>query len=83
MKTHRFSIARYFEPEFNSTDNIDIDWPSVHRQAGLDHVQWLKSQDPRQCQLMVEQRAGSPYTYVVAEIYSDKLASLYSLLWAK
>jgi len=83
MKTHRFNIARYFDPESDGTGNIYIDWPAVHRQAGLDHVQWLKNQDPNQCQLVVEHRANSPYTHVVAEIYSDKLATLYNLLWAK
>jgi hypothetical protein len=83
MKTHRFNIARYFEPEADGTDNIYIDWPAVHRQAGLDHVQWLKNQDPTQCQLVVEQRADSPYTHVIAEIYSDRLATMYSLMWAK
>lgn len=83
MKTHRFNIAQYFEPEGDGTDNIYIDWPAVHRQAGVDHVQWLKQQDPTQCQLVVEQRPYSGYTHLIAEIYSDRLATLYSLMWAK
>ena len=83
MKTHRFELARYFDPESDGTGNIYIDWPAVHRQAGIDHIQWLKNQDSRECQMIVEQKASDPYTYVVAEIYSDKLASLYSLMWAK
>ncbi len=83
MKTHRFNIARYFEPESDGTDNIYIDWPAVHRQAGLDHVQWLKSQDADLCQLVLERKDNDPYTYVIAEIYSDSLATMYSLMWAK
>jgi len=83
MKTHRFELAKYFDPELGSAENIDIDWPNVHRQAGVEHIQWLKDQDTAQCQLVVEQRTDDPYTYVIAEIYSDKLANLYSLLWAK
>jgi len=83
MKTHRFKLAKYFSPESGFSENIDIDWPSVHRQAGVDHIQWLKNQDPAQCQLVVEQKINDPYTYVVAEIYTDKLATQYALMWAK
>ena len=83
MKTHRFNIARYFDPESDGTGNIYIDWPSVHRQAGIDHIQWLRSQDPAQCQLVVEQKINDPYTHVIAEIYSDRLATEYALMWAK
>ncbi len=83
MKTHRFELARYFDPESDGTGNIYIDWPSVHRQAGLDHIQWLKSQDISECQIVIEQRPEDVYYYVVAEIYSDRLATLYNLMWAK
>ena len=83
MKTHRFKLARYFSPEVLSTDTIDIDWPAVHRQAGLDHIQWLKNQDPTECQMILEHRKNDPYTYVMAEIYSDRLATEYALMWAK
>ena len=83
MKTHRFKLARYFQPESYDSDTIDIDWPSVHRQAGLDHIQWLKNQQPEVCQLVIEHKPNDPYVYVVAEIYSDRLATEYSLLWAK
>lgn len=83
MKTHRFEIAKYFDPEPDDTGNIYIDWPAVHRQAGIDHINWLQNQEHSACQLTVEHKLRDPYTYVVVEIYSDKLASLYSLLWAK
>ncbi len=83
MKTHRFELARWFPSDTAEIDNIYIDWPSVHRQAGLDHVQWLKKQDLAECQMVVEHRPNDPYCYLIAEIYSDKLATLYSLMWAK
>lgn len=82
MKTHRFEVAKYFQGE-SLNDDIHIDWPCVHRQAGLDHIQWLKKQDPSLCQLVLEHRENSSYTYLMAEIYSDNLATMYSLLWAK
>ena len=83
MKTHRFELGRYFPAESDGSGNIYIDWPAVHRQAGRDHIQWLKEQDASQCQMVVEHRKDDPYHYLVAEIYSDKLANLYSLMWAK
>ncbi len=83
MKTHRFKLAKYFSPESVYRETIDIDWPSVHRQAGLDQIQWLQSQHPSECQMVLEHRENDPYTYVVAEIYSDRLATEYALMWAK
>ena len=82
MKTHRFEIARY-RPADVEPGTIWIDWPSVHRQAGLDHIKWLKSQDSSECQIVVEQRPNDIHSYLVAEIYSDKLATMYGLMWAK
>ncbi len=84
MKTHRFELARWFPIESeDGADNIYIDWPSVHRQAGRDHIQWLKGQDVSKCQMVIESKPNDPYQYLVAEIYSDKLATIYSLMWAK
>jgi hypothetical protein len=83
MKTHRFKLANWLATESDGTGNIYIDWPSVHRQAGLDHIQWLKSQDPLDCQLVVETKKDDSNHYLVAEIYSDKIATLYGLMWAK
>ena len=83
MKTHRFNLARWLPIESDGTDNITVDWPRVHRDAGLDCVQWLKSQDPSLCQLVIESKPNDPYFYMVAEIYSDPLATQYALMWAK
>ncbi len=83
MKTHRFELGSWFPPESDGSGNIYIDWPAVHRQAGKEHIQWLKNQDPYQCQMIVERRKEDYRHYLVAEIYSDKLATLYSLMWAK
>ena len=83
MKTHRFELGRWFPVESDGSGNIYIDWPAVHRQAGRDHIQWLKDQDPMQCQMVVEHREDDPYHYLMAEIYSDKLAAVYGLMWAK
>jgi len=83
MKTHRFELGKYLPSDSDGSGNIYIDWPALHRQAGADCIQWLKSQDPAQCQMVVERRPDDVYWWMIAEIHSDKLATLYSLLWAK
>ena len=83
MKTHRFELGYWLPGESDGSGNIYIDWPAVHRQAGKDHIQWLKDQDPTQCQMIIENRKNDPYHYLMAEIYSDRLATQYALMWAK
>jgi hypothetical protein len=83
MKTHRFELGKYRPRESDESGNIYIDWPAIHRQAGLDCIQWLRAQDPTQCQMVIEQQSNDNYWRVIAEIHSDKLATLYSLMWTK
>ena len=83
MKTHRFEIGFYFGSKEDNHGNIHIDWPSIHRQAGIEQIRWIKAQDPTQCQLVLEQRPNDNFVRVVVEIYSDTLATLYGLMWAK
>ncbi len=83
MKTHRFELAKYFPIESDGSGNIYVDWPSIHRQAGTDCIQWINSQDPKHCQIIIEQRPEEVYWYAMLEIYSDKLATIYNLMWAK
>lgn len=83
MKTHRFEIGFFFGSTEDNHGNIYVDWPSIHRQAGIEQIKWIKAQDPAQCQLVLEQRPNDNYIRVVVEIYSDTLATLYGLMWAK
>lgn len=83
MKTHRFELGKFFPSEGDDLDIIHIDWPAIHNQAGLDCIQWLKKQDSTYCQMVVEQRPDDTHWWLVAEIYSDRLATEYALMWAK
>jgi hypothetical protein len=83
MKTHRFEIAKFLPSEPDDSGNIYIDWPSIHRQASIDHIQWITNQDPIECQMMLERRINDSHIHVMVEIYSEKLATLYGLMWAK
>jgi hypothetical protein len=79
MKSSRFKIATW-----TNDDNIhvDIPWPTVHEQAGSDHVDWINQQDPAWCQLILEKDSdGDQRLYV--EFYNADLAVEYCLLWSK
>lgn len=82
MKTHRFELGRFFPGE-SDPGQIHIDWPAIHYQAGIDCIKWLKKQDPTQCQMVIESRPDDTHLWLVAEIYSDPLATQYVLMWAK
>lgn len=82
MKTHRFKLAEWLTDNADDSENIYIDWPAVHRQAGLDRIQWLQQQDPAWCQLITETQVDTQSRSLSAEIYSDKLAMAYHLMWA-
>ena len=63
MKTEQYQIYQW-----TSTDpDLDIDWPRVHQELGVDCVRWLNQQPLDQCQLVVE-RHGNLHT-LTAEFY--------------
>lgn len=61
-------------------DNIDIDWPSVHKAVGSDHIKWLEDQPLSTCQLVLEM-VGNEFK-LVAEFYNKTTAHTYMLMWA-
>lgn len=83
MKAHRFELGKFPPSDYDDEGNFYIDWPAIHKQAGKDCIRWLKSQDPTQCQLIVEKATNDYDWRMIAEIYSDNLATIYSLMWAK
>lgn len=83
MKTHRFELGKFLPSDHDDEGNFYIDWPAIHKQAGKECINWLKLQDPSQCQLVVEKNKDHYHWWMIAEIYSDKLATLYTLMWAK
>lgn len=61
-------------------DNIDIDWPTVHKAVGSDQIKWLEDQPLSTCQLMLEM-VGNEFK-LVAEFYNKTTAYSYMLMWA-
>lgn len=78
MRTEKIKLYSWCkEPE----ENIDIDWPKVHKRLGIDCVQWILSQAKTKCQLTVE--SGQEKYTLVLEFYCEKLRREYAVLWAK
>ena len=62
-------------------ENIEIDWPKVHKTIGIDHTNWLLKQPHELCQLMLER--NDMYCRLIAEFYDEKTLVSYQLMWAK
>lgn len=79
MRTNRVVIAEWTCDR--SSDTIDIDWPYVHRTAGVDHVSWLLERPGSECQLVVDKIDRK--LKLVAEFYCERALVVYHMMWAK
>ncbi len=77
MKTERIKLYDWESYE----ENIEIDWPKVHKTLGVDYVNWVQKQPSTDCQFVVD-KIRNKYTLVL-EIYNNTALSLYHLMWAK
>ena len=77
MKTERIKL--YDWESFS--ENIEIDWPKVHKTLGTDYVDWVLKQSVTDCQFVVD-KIRDKYSLVL-EIYNDNARTLYHLMWAK
>ncbi len=78
MKTSRIELLKWLPTE---GENIEIDWPKVHRSIGIDHTKWLLKQSLDKCQLIMERR--DMHCRLIAEFYDEKLLVEYHLMWSK
>ena len=78
MKTNKVELYKWLDLE---GENIEIDWPKVHKTIGLDHTNWLLKQPKDQCQIILER--NDMYCRLVAEFYSEHTLTHYHLMWAK
>lgn len=77
MKTSKIELLKWSS---HSGENIDIDWPKVHKAIGLDKTQWLLNQDHTKCQVVLEK--NNEYCKLVAEFYDQRTLGFYHLMWA-
>jgi hypothetical protein len=78
MKTKKIELLKWLPSE---GENIEIDWPKVHKTIGLEHTNWLIKQSDDVCQLVLER--NDIYCRLVAEFYNDQALTNYHLMWAK
>ena len=78
MKTSKVELLKWLPSE---GENIEIDWPKVHKTIGVDHTTWLLNQDHTACQLVLERT--DQHCRLVAEFYDSELVTNYHLMWAK
>ena len=79
MKTKRIDLIGWIDP--SSRDNIEIDWPMIHRMIGEDQVKWFLAHPITECQLVIDKVNDS--FRLVAEFYDEKTLTMYHLMWAK
>ena len=60
---------------------MDIDWPSVHKECGVDHIEWIQKQDINDCMLTLEFFQG--VRRLIVEFFNQEIAKTYFLMWAK
>jgi hypothetical protein len=63
-------------------EDLDIDWPAVQRELGVDCVEWLLKQNESECQLALEFTPAG-HKQLVAEFFNDKLAVTYHMMWGR
>lgn len=80
MKSERVRLADW--EVLDDTGNLDIDWPKVHKLAGVDKIEWIMDKTRDQCQMVIE-RAGDKKYSIFVEFYSDSILVEYYLKWAK
>jgi hypothetical protein len=78
MKSNKIELYKWLPSE---GENIEIDWPKVHKKIGLDKTRWLLKQPAAHCQIMLERK--DMYCRLIAEFYSDHSLLNYHLMWAK
>lgn len=77
MKASKIELLKW-SPE--NGENIEIDWPKVHKAIGIDKTNWLIGQDRTKCQVVLE--CNDMYCKLVAEFYDKRTLGFYHLMWS-
>lgn len=77
MKTSKVELLKWLPDD---GENIEINWPKVHRTIGTEQTKWLISQEHTKCQMILER--NDIYCRLMAEFYDEKTLATYYLLWS-
>jgi hypothetical protein len=75
MKNIKIKLAEWLS---NSDRYIDIPWPLVHTQAGVNNIKWLNKQDPVKVQMILEKSRKTGSRALWAEFYDTGLYEQYN-----
>jgi len=76
------SVTLYqWTPESAPEEYMDIDWPLIHKECGVDHIEWIQKQSFNDCMLSLEFFQGG--RRLIVEFFNKKTAQQYHLMWAK
>ena len=81
MQNSKITLYQWKPDNLQPIDYFDIDWPVVHKECGLDHIDWINQQDAHKCQLTLELFEGG--RRLVVEFFDKTLLTTYHLMWAK
>jgi hypothetical protein len=79
MMSKSVRLCSWTRADQSSDDYLDIDWPRVHRELGLDCVSWLQQLPKVECQLVVE--SSEDLMWLTAEFYTLARYKEFFLLW--
>ena len=80
MKSSRVTLYQWTLDQFPD-EYLDIDWPAVHKECGVDQIQWINKQSYNNCQMSLEFFQGGKR--LILEFFNEELEKTYHLLWAK
>ena len=81
MQNTKVTLFQWKPDLFNPNEYYDIDWPEVHKECGVDHIEWINKQSPEDCEMTLELFQGG--RRLVVEFFNRDIATTYHLMWAK
>jgi hypothetical protein len=81
MKNTKVTLYQWQLDLFAPREFFDIDWPQVHKECGIDHIEWINNQPDENCQLSLELFEGG--RRLIVEFFNKDIATTYHLMWAK
>ena len=80
MKNSKVTLFQWTLDEYPE-EYFDIDWPAVHKESGVDQIEWINKQSNNDCQLSLEFFQGGKR--LIVEFFNNEVATTYHLMWAK
>jgi hypothetical protein len=80
MKNFKVTLYQWKLDEYPD-EYLDIDWPAVHKDCGVDQINWINRQSYDDCQMSLEFFQGGKR--LIVEFFNQETLTTYHLMWAK